>query len=190
MKTTQAGASREAQIRPHDSAVTCAPDPSWSVEKQIQWLNAFSHVLLLNVSERCRRQAAAAADKDVARKLASAEISDYRTIDRVRDLAALHGTDAIRAYLTAAGLMNASNSDEQVYSIAFGTMRSWATDLADLADRLAGAHRICAECRHVYRTPEDLQREWTASAPPDLPARETPPAAEQIYFCPLCQHDF
>lgn len=115
---------------------------------------------------------------------------DYRTIDRVRELAALHGTDAIRVHLTAAGLMNASSSDEQVYSIAFGTMRSWATDLADLADRLAGAHRICTECRHVYRTPEDLQREWTANAPPDLPARETPPAAEQIYFCPLCQHDF
>jgi prevent-host-death family protein len=118
------------------------------------------------------------------------EAVDYRVIDRVRELAALHGTDAIRTYLTVAGLMKTSNSDEQVYSIAFGVMRSWATDLADLADRLAEPFQICIECRHVYRTPEDLQHEWTANAPPDLPGRETPPPAGKIYFCPLCQHDF
>lgn len=53
-----------------------------------------------------------------------------------------------------------------------------------------GAWRICGECFHVYRSPEDLQREWTDNAPPDLPGRETPPPVENIYFCPLCVHDW
>ena len=53
-----------------------------------------------------------------------------------------------------------------------------------------GAFRICFECGHAYRTPEEIQREWTANAPPDLPDRETPPPVEQIYFCGLCLHDW
>jgi hypothetical protein len=52
------------------------------------------------------------------------------------------------------------------------------------------AYRRCIECGHLYLTPEELQREWTANAPPDMPDRETPPAVERIYFCPLCMHDF
>ena len=53
-----------------------------------------------------------------------------------------------------------------------------------------GMWRACLECRHVYRSPEELRREWTDNAPPDLPDRDTPPPVEQIYFCPLCLHDW
>lgn len=57
-------------------------------------------------------------------------------------------------------------------------------------DEIAGgAYRVCGECGHVYRTAEDLQREWAENAPPDLPDRTVPPV-EQIHFCPLCAHDW
>jgi hypothetical protein len=51
---------------PFDTARHGAPDPSWPLEKQLLWFSAYSHVLLLNASERCRRMAAAQADKRVA----------------------------------------------------------------------------------------------------------------------------
>jgi hypothetical protein len=53
-----------------------------------------------------------------------------------------------------------------------------------------GAYRRCFECGHVYRSAEELQREWTAGAPSDLAGRMTPPAVSQIFFCPLCSHDW
>lgn len=53
-----------------------------------------------------------------------------------------------------------------------------------------GAYRRCLECGHVYRSAEDLQRQWTANAPPDLADRDTPPPVEQIRFCPLCLHNW
>lgn len=52
-----------------------------------------------------------------------------------------------------------------------------------------GGWRVCFECKHVYRTAEELQREWAANAPPDIRGRPAPPV-EQIYFCPLCMHDW
>ncbi len=54
-----------------------------------------------------------------------------------------------------------------------------------------GAYRRCLECRHVYQAAEDLQRAWMASAPPAilLLDEETPPV-EEIFFCPLCLHDW
>jgi hypothetical protein len=52
---------------PWDSGKHVAPDPSLPIEDRLKWYEVASHVLLLNVSERCRRQAAAAADKELAR---------------------------------------------------------------------------------------------------------------------------
>lgn len=56
---------REA-AEPFDTASHGAPDPAWSQEKQLAWFSAYSHILLLNSSERLRRSAAAQADKRVA----------------------------------------------------------------------------------------------------------------------------
>ena len=53
----------------------------------------------------------------------------------------------------------------------------------------AGAWRVCFECGHVYRTPEELRREWTASAPPEMRDLDAPPAGD-IDFCALCMHTF
>ena len=60
----------------------------------------------------------------------------------------------------------------------------------DADEEPAGAWRVCGECFHVFAGPADLQREWAANAPPDLPGRETAPPVEMIYFCPLCAHDW
>lgn len=67
-----------------------------------------------------------------------------------------------------------------------GGLHCWSHGLDEPGD---GAWRRCFECGHVYMTAEDLQREWTANAPPDLPDRTAPPA-EEIHFCCLCLHDF
>jgi hypothetical protein len=56
----------ETVSAPFDTASHGAPDPAWSQEKQIAWFSAYSHILLLNSSERLRRHAAAQADKRVA----------------------------------------------------------------------------------------------------------------------------
>jgi hypothetical protein len=72
-------------------------------------------------------------------------------------------------------------------SAACGGMHCYRHHVDEPAE---GAYKTCGECGHVYRTEADLRREWTASAPPDLPGRETPPSTWQIYFCPLCLHDF
>ena len=53
-----------------DSARYMAPDPELPVEDQLAWYKVASHVLLLNCSERCRRNAAAEADKALARRAA------------------------------------------------------------------------------------------------------------------------
>ena len=58
--------------------------------------------------------------------------------------------------------------------------------------------RICLECNHTYQDAAELAREWLANypedpegkyGPPALRPQEAPPVAE-IFFCPLCMHDF
>ena len=61
----------EVAPEPWDSGECVAPDPSLPVEDQLTWYRVASHVLLLNVSERCRRQAAATADKELRRVTAT-----------------------------------------------------------------------------------------------------------------------
>jgi len=53
----------EKPAEPWDSGKSVAPDPSLPIEDQLAWYRVASHVLLLNVSEQCRRQAAAEADR-------------------------------------------------------------------------------------------------------------------------------
>lgn len=60
------------ELEPWDSGRYMAPDPSLPLEDQLAWYKVASHVLLLNVSERTRRAAAAEADKAVDRIRASA----------------------------------------------------------------------------------------------------------------------
>jgi hypothetical protein len=57
---------QEAAPEPFDTARHGAPDPAWPLEKQLAWFSIYSHVLLLNSSERMRRSAAAEADRRVA----------------------------------------------------------------------------------------------------------------------------
>ena len=57
----------EHPAEPWDSGRYMAPDPSLPVEDQLAWYKVASHVLLLNASERCRRAAAAEADKEIKR---------------------------------------------------------------------------------------------------------------------------
>lgn len=71
-------------------------------------------------------------------------------------------------------------------SAACGDMHCHSHYVDEPAD---GAWRVCFECGHVYRSPEELQREWTENAPPDMRDEPAPPV-EQIYFCPLCVHDW
>ena len=55
-----------------------------------------------------------------------------------------------------------------------------------------GAWRVCGECGHVYRSPEDLRRVWADEVGPAYapgPAPEVPPA-DEILACPLCSHDW
>ncbi len=59
--------------QPWDSARYMAPDPSLPVEDQLTWYKVASHVLLLNASERCRRAAAAEADRTLERQAAFRE---------------------------------------------------------------------------------------------------------------------
>jgi hypothetical protein len=51
-----------------DSARYCAPDPSLPIEEQLAWYKIFSHCVMLNVSERCRRNAAGQADANLRRR--------------------------------------------------------------------------------------------------------------------------
>ena len=69
---------------------------------------------------------------------------------------------------------------------ACAAVHCWSHDV-DEPDPVAW--RICFECHHVYPGPEDLQREWTENAPPDLRDGPAPPV-EDIYFCPLFLHDW
>ena len=57
----------EPSPEPWDSARYMAPDPSLPIEDQLAWYKVTSHVLLLNCSERCRRNAAAEGDKALKR---------------------------------------------------------------------------------------------------------------------------
>jgi hypothetical protein len=61
----------QAAAEPWDSGRYVAPDPSLPIEDQLAWYKVASHVLLLNVSERCRRSAAAEADRALERIRAS-----------------------------------------------------------------------------------------------------------------------
>lgn len=55
-----------------------------------------------------------------------------------------------------------------------------------------GAYLVCNECWHVYRTPGDLEetyrRKWNERVGSE-PAPNLTKAAD-VYFCPLCLHDF
>jgi hypothetical protein len=65
---SQATRPAEADPKPWDTAAHGAPDPSWPADAQLQWFSRYSHILLLNSSERLRQSAAAQADKEVARR--------------------------------------------------------------------------------------------------------------------------
>jgi hypothetical protein len=54
-----------------------------------------------------------------------------------------------------------------------------------------GAYRVCFECKHVYRTAEDLRAAFMAEVAPcySAPPSEAP-AVEEIWGCPLCAHDW
>jgi hypothetical protein len=56
----------ETAPEPWDTARHGSPDPSWPLEAQLRWFSRYSHILLLNSSERLRQSAAAEADKEVA----------------------------------------------------------------------------------------------------------------------------
>ncbi len=71
-------------------------------------------------------------------------------------------------------------------SQACGGTHCWTHDV-DEPDE--GAYRRCLECGHVYQTAEDLQRQWTANAPRFVTPGAVPPV-EQIFFCPICAHDW
>lgn len=81
----------------------------------------------------------------------------------------------------------ALRTDVHEPSDACAAVHCWGHDVDEDSE---GAWRVCFECKHAYRSPDELQREWVANAPPDLPDRETPPPVERIYFCPLCMHDW
>jgi len=59
-------------------------------------------------------------------------------------------------------------------------------------DEPDGGYRACLECRHVYRTAEDLREAWreevTAAALPGTVV--VVPVADEIFACPLCCHDW
>jgi hypothetical protein len=56
----------------------------------------------------------------------------------------------------------------------------------------------CLECKHVYHTEDELRQAWLDHYPEDpegdfgeplaKPAEAIPVA--EIFFCPLCMHDF
>lgn len=54
-------------VEPYDTAKHGAPDPEWSLAVQLQWYSRYSHILLLNSSERLRQSAAAQADRAVGK---------------------------------------------------------------------------------------------------------------------------
>jgi hypothetical protein len=68
----------------------------------------------------------------------------------------------------------------------------------DEDERSLPSYRICFECSHVYRSPEELQREWLENYPEDPEGKwgsptlrpALAPPVDGIYFCPLCFHDF
>lgn len=61
-----------APEHPWDSGRLCAPDPALPPEQQLAWYRVFAHCVLLNVSERCRRNGAAEADRELQRREAAA----------------------------------------------------------------------------------------------------------------------
>lgn len=51
-----------------------------------------------------------------------------------------------------------------------------------------GDYRVCGECWHVFRTPEELVAETAKYF--DHPEAPPVPTADEIWTCPLCAHDF
>lgn len=52
----------------------------------------------------------------------------------------------------------------------------------------AGAYLVCGECFHCFDTADDLMaavRKMAAEIGVQAPA-----SADEVYFCPLCAHDF
>lgn len=50
---------------------------------------------------------------------------------------------------------------------------------------------ICGECGHVYRTEDDIVKEWHETMK-DIPSAQllNVQTAAQVTFCPLCLHDW
>ena len=60
--------ARKPPAEPWDSGKSVSPAPWLPFEEQLVWYKAATHVLMLNVSEQCRRAAAAEADRELDRK--------------------------------------------------------------------------------------------------------------------------
>lgn len=65
----------------------------------------------------------------------------------------------------------------------------------------SGAYRICLECGHVYHTETELLLVYSIERMVTrmteamryctwIPASPLPKSGEDIYYCPLCLHDF
>ena len=57
----------------------------------------------------------------------------------------------------------------------------------DLDEPREDVWRECFECKHAYRSPEELRREWAKYAPPEM-RNDPAPAVLDIDFCPVCMH--
>jgi hypothetical protein len=55
-------------------------------------------------------------------------------------------------------------------------------------DEAAEGFKVCGECLHTFETAAALWQCYIEMAPPGMPmAAKT---IEDVYFCPLCAHDF
>jgi hypothetical protein len=68
-------------------------------------------------------------------------------------------------------------------------MHYYAHDLDE--PMLPGDYRVCLECRHVYRTPQELEEAYDlAMASFTENGVKVLPPAGGIDCCPYCGHDF
>lgn len=54
----------------------------------------------------------------------------------------------------------------------------------------SGVYLICLECGHAYVTAQDLVDAYHSESERIYVAPLVPLAADAIYHCPLCMHDF
>jgi hypothetical protein len=57
-------------------------------------------------------------------------------------------------------------------------------------DEPSSGYRVCGECAHTYSTADDLKQTYLDYAPAGLTIIVEDMTADEIYFCPLCLHDF